>query len=275
LAFYLLGLATYGYAYPAPLTPLLSRKVSSASPSPESDGPLPPTLLPRDDGDKNQVPGFVLLTGPQGEDPIMYTEAEIRAAIARGLDLSDHGQTVHDNEYPHNFHTDINTPADLMGAVNRDRLAEFPLFRSTYGWLTQLGPQDPEPGFDRVIFDRDNGHFAATATLRGLDNNRFRLGNAADATGRPLTNDPTGHIPGNNPHPASPHSEIVGLPNLPVNTPPNQPGQLPMSPNYTTDGQGAVGDGVGFIPQAGLNAQGQGAQGGDSWVDSARYGPWV
>lgn len=133
MAFYLLGLATYGYAYLAPLTPLLSRKVSSASPSPESDGPLPPTLLPQDDGDKNQVPGFVLLTGPQGQDLIMYTEAEVRAAIAEGLDLSVHGQTVQDNQYPRNFHTDINTPADLMGAVNRDRLAEFPLFRSTYG----------------------------------------------------------------------------------------------------------------------------------------------
>jgi hypothetical protein len=192
----------------------------------------------------------------------MYTAAEIVRAINFAHDLLQRNNQVGDRKYPHEYFADDNTPKNI-GTVDRNALLEFPLIGGpSAGGFAYGTPQNTDskgdagpPGTDRVIFSVCF-QFAAVMTHKVLDESQLGSCYEVDAIGRPI-NSPG--VPGSNLNPPRPIGPILNLPQIPAN---GFPAPLPVNPNSTTDGVGAVGGAVGFIPEAGPDAIDESAQGG-------------
>ena len=72
-------------------------------------------------GGWNYVPTWVMCAGPQGQNPVMYSKAQIVAAITEAVNLfAQRQQTLPTRvgyTYPKKYHQDANTPD--LGHANR------------------------------------------------------------------------------------------------------------------------------------------------------------
>jgi hypothetical protein len=187
----------------------------------------------------------------------MYNAAEIVRAINQAYTLLTKSQTVGRNKYPHEYNkdgNDLNAPRNI-GQADRTRLMLYPLRGGpasggyAYGTPPTLVNGDPgKPSTDRVIFDVC-AQFASVMSHIGLDDNHLRMCYEVDERGNHII---TPGVPGMHPNPPRPIGAIRNLPRPPP----------PQNPSPSQDGVGAVGGEVGFIPTAGSNGIGEGAQGG-------------
>ncbi len=86
----------------------------------------------------NYVPLWVMCAGPQGQNPVMYSKAQIVAAIAEAVNLFAQRlqtpPTRNGYTYPKPYHQDINTPD--LGHANRQLV--FPACKLRLSLINQL-----------------------------------------------------------------------------------------------------------------------------------------